>query len=120
MAVMGDTRQRILDAALDLFVERGFDKASLREVADRVGVTKAALYYYFPSKEDLLVALLEPLNEMTTEFLALPDTVDLETWAGGLERLIDWVFAQRGLFVLLESNQAAVTDLVNEDSFLKD
>ena len=50
---MNDTRERILDAALDLFIEQGYDKTSLREIAERVGVTKAALYYHFESKEEI-------------------------------------------------------------------
>jgi len=45
-----DTRQRILDVASELFVERGYDATSLREIAERLGVTKAALYYHFASK----------------------------------------------------------------------
>ena len=48
---MKDTRERILDTALDMFIERGYDKTSLREIAERVGVTKPALYYHFSSKE---------------------------------------------------------------------
>jgi AcrR family transcriptional regulator len=42
-----DTRQRILDVALDLFIEQGFDGTSLRQIAEQLGVTKAALYYHF-------------------------------------------------------------------------
>ena len=43
--------------ALDLFTEKGFDGTSLREIAERLGVTKAALYYHFASKDDILMAL---------------------------------------------------------------
>src|SRR5690606_31787714 len=42
----GDTRQRIQDVALDLFAEQGYEKTSLREIAERLDVTKAALYYH--------------------------------------------------------------------------
>jgi AcrR family transcriptional regulator len=54
------TRERILDAALDLFSEHGFDGSSLQQIADRLGLTKAALYYYFRSKDELLTALIAP------------------------------------------------------------
>ncbi len=56
-----DTRGQILAAALDLFAAQGYAGTSLREVADRMGFTKAALYYHFSSKEDLVAELLEPL-----------------------------------------------------------
>jgi AcrR family transcriptional regulator len=55
-----DTRARILDAALELFSEHGFDGTTLQEIADRLGFTKAALYYHFRSKDDLLQALIAP------------------------------------------------------------
>jgi AcrR family transcriptional regulator len=52
------TRQAILDAALDLFAERGFFGTSLRDVASAVGVRESALYNYFAGKEALFEALL--------------------------------------------------------------
>lgn len=53
----GNTRERIQEIALKLFTEKGYDKASLREIAEQLGVTKAALYYHFTSKEEILKAL---------------------------------------------------------------
>src|ERR1700723_3214126 len=50
----GDTRERIQAVALELFAEHGYEKTSLREIAERLGVTKAALYYHFKSKEDIV------------------------------------------------------------------
>ena len=52
------TRQAILDAALDLFAEKGFFGTSLRDVAGAVGVRESALYNYFPGKDALFDALL--------------------------------------------------------------
>ncbi len=48
------TRERILHEAEQLFVERGYHATALQEVADRVGITKAALYYHFSSKAQIL------------------------------------------------------------------
>ncbi|MGI5215965.1 TetR family transcriptional regulator [Plantactinospora sp. CA-290183] len=56
-----DTRARILRTALDLFAAKGYQRTSLREIADRVRLTKAAILYHFPSKEHLLGELVEPL-----------------------------------------------------------
>ena len=55
----GDTRERIQDIALERFTENGYDQTSLREIAEDLGVTKAALYYHFKSKEEILESLLE-------------------------------------------------------------
>jgi len=53
------TRQRILDAALDLFGSRGVDAVSLDEIARDVGVRKQTVLYWFPSKDELIDAVLE-------------------------------------------------------------
>src|SRR5713226_3753756 len=51
-----ETRRRILDAALELFRERGFDSTSTRQIARRAGVANGAAYYYFRSKEEMVLA----------------------------------------------------------------
>lgn len=51
----GTTREQILDAAYDIFLRKGIDGAGTQEVADKAGVNKAMLYYYFDSKENLFV-----------------------------------------------------------------
>jgi AcrR family transcriptional regulator len=56
-----DTRARVLQAALELFAERGFAATSTRELSERLGFTKAALYYHFKTKDDLLAALIQPV-----------------------------------------------------------
>jgi AcrR family transcriptional regulator len=56
-----DTRERIQAAALELFAEHGYEKTSLREIAERLKVTKAALYYHFNCKEDIVVSLFDGL-----------------------------------------------------------
>ena len=50
--------QQLLDAALDLFVEKGFAATRAEEVAQRAGVAKGTLYLYYPSKEELLKAVI--------------------------------------------------------------
>jgi AcrR family transcriptional regulator len=58
-----DTRERIRLVALELFAERGYDQTSLREIAERLDVTKAALYYHFKSKEDIVASLFHDVQE---------------------------------------------------------
>jgi len=63
------TRRRILQTASDLFVEHGYAGTSIRDISERVGMTKGSLYYHFPSKEDLLLALVAPLFQAVDEFV---------------------------------------------------
>ncbi len=58
-----ETRKRILDAALRTFRERGFDAATMREVAARAGVALGAAYYYFDSKDAIVMAFYEQAQQ---------------------------------------------------------
>lgn len=59
----GLARGRVLDAALALFAEHGVHGTSLQMIADRIGVSKAAVYYQFHSKEDIALEVLRPSIE---------------------------------------------------------
>jgi AcrR family transcriptional regulator len=63
------TRQAILDAALDLFADKGYFGTSLRDVATKVGVRESALYNYFPGKDALFEALLTAHRDSKAEWL---------------------------------------------------
>ena len=65
-----DTRARIQEVALDLFAEQGYDTTSLREIADRLGVTKAALYYHFKSKEEIVASTVDDFLSEIDELVA--------------------------------------------------
>ena len=56
-------RDRILDRAEELFRSRGYNTVAMREIAQAVGIRQASLYYHFPSKEQLFVAVNERLFE---------------------------------------------------------
>lgn len=60
-------RQAILDAASLLFIEKGFGGTNINDIADAVGMTRTALYYYFPSKESVLEALTKEVTERASE-----------------------------------------------------
>jgi AcrR family transcriptional regulator len=63
----GETRNRILSAALNLFRDRGFDETSMREIAAAAGVAIGAAYYYFDSKEALVMAFYHHANDAMRE-----------------------------------------------------
>jgi AcrR family transcriptional regulator len=75
-----DTRQRIIEVALELFADKGYEKTALREIAERLGITKAALYYHFASKEALLAGIMESLVGPFDELVA---------WSEGQPRTIE-------------------------------
>jgi AcrR family transcriptional regulator len=73
----GSARARILKVARELFSAHGFERTPLRAVSDSLGVTKAAIYYHFKAKDDLLVAILGPVLDRI-------DAV-IDSAGGGLE-----------------------------------
>ncbi|MGJ3192893.1 TetR/AcrR family transcriptional regulator [Paenarthrobacter sp. FR1] len=60
-----ERRRAILDAAHSVFAARGYRSGSLQEVADEAGLSQTSLFHYFPSKQDLLMAVLERRDEIT-------------------------------------------------------
>ena len=60
-----NTKEQILDVALDLFSIRGYEATSISQIADAVGLRKASLYSHFASKQDILDTLVD---ELTKEF----------------------------------------------------
>src|SRR5262245_27561141 len=65
-----DTRARIQQVAIELFTEHGYEGTSLREIAERLDLTKAALYYHFKSKEDIVRSLVEDYYGQIDELIA--------------------------------------------------
>ena len=108
-----DTRARIQAVALELFAEQGYDKTSLREIAERLDVTKAALYYHFKSKEDIVASLVEDYFGQIDELVAwgrtLPKTS--ASRAEVLRRYFDIVAGGSGVFRMLQHNQASVNSM---------
>ncbi len=117
-AAATSTRDRILDISLELFSDQGYDKTSLRQIAERLGYSKAAIYYHFASKEDILMALHQRLHEFGREALRTVEQDDAspELWAELLDQMIDQMLSQRALFILHERNQAAIEGLHRERS----
>ena len=117
-----DTRAQAQKVALELFAEQGYEKTSLREVAERLGVTKAALYYHFKSKEDIV-------HSFTDDYFAEID--DLLDWAKDqprseetrreiLDRYVGIVLGGSEVFRFLEQNRAAVQAMeASKDRFAR-
>jgi AcrR family transcriptional regulator len=111
----GDTRARIQQVALELFAEQGYDKTSLREIAERLDVTKAALYYHFKSKEDIVRSLVEDYMGQVDALIAWAKTQPRtrETRGEILGRYVQIVADGSDVFRMLHHNQAAVNSLAS-------
>src|ERR1700710_1900531 len=85
------TRERLVVAAVDLFIERGYDETTVAEIAERGGVTKSTFFRYFPDKRDILAAGQETLSILLAEGIAdaPAGATPLEAVAAGLERVSD-------------------------------
>jgi AcrR family transcriptional regulator len=68
-----DARQAVLDAALELFAERGFERTTMRAVGTRAGVDPALIYHYFGDKDGLLAAALEPPADLAGMLAGIGD-----------------------------------------------
>jgi AcrR family transcriptional regulator len=116
----GSTRERILDIALGLFVEQGYDKTSLRDIAARLGTTKAALYYHFERKEDILLELHLRLHALGREALEQLEQLEdgqerADAWPGLVDHFIDQVVENRELVLLHQRNINALEQLTNNE-----
>jgi AcrR family transcriptional regulator len=65
-----DTKKRIMQTARELFATKGVQQTSLQEIADRLGITKPALYYHFASREELIRSIVTPLLDDGEQFIA--------------------------------------------------
>lgn len=108
----GDTRSRIQEVALDLFTEQGYEQTSLREIAERLGVTKAALYYHFKSKEEIAASFLDDRVTHINELIewARQQPTGPQTRQRVLSRYVDELHDDRHPRVMrfFEQNQPAL------------
>lgn len=65
-----DTRQRILDAAVEVFANKGYHDARVDEIVELSGTSKGAVYFYFPSKQHIFLALVDEFARLLQEGLA--------------------------------------------------
>src|ERR1700751_2795096 len=106
----GDTRARIQQVALELFAEQGYERTALREIAERLGVTKAALYYHFKSKEDIVRSFTEDYFDRLDALIewGQGQPPAAQTSSELLDRYITIVMESGEVFRFLERNQATI------------
>jgi AcrR family transcriptional regulator len=101
----GTRREQILGCALELFRKQGFDRTSLREISERLGISKSGLYHHFGAKDDLVMSLVGPLldriNELATSGPAIDGNDRLQAF---LESYIDTFIENRQVVSLLAND----------------
>lgn len=123
-AAQRDTRQAILDAALDLFAERGYFGTSMRQIARAVGVRESALYHHFESKQAIFRHILTTLGPGRLSLVVGLDVEGLAKALGAralLKRLLDTLLVawaapeeQKVFRVLLQEGfRLAAAEVVN-------
>lgn len=78
-----NTKEKILEEALKLFAQSGYMGTSMNDIASRLGVTKAALYKHYSSKQEILDSIVKKMNQMDTERAR-----EYEMPAGDMEEVI--------------------------------
>jgi AcrR family transcriptional regulator len=107
-----DTRAEILDVSAELFAERGYDATSLREIAERLGITKAALYYHFRSKDEILRALVEPIGHALTDLVErLEAARNISEWSEVLSWMVGLIFDHIAFLRFVERNRYSLRQL---------
>lgn len=106
----GETRERVLRAAMELFSEHGVGGTSLQMIADRLGVTKAAVYYQFQTKEDIVLGVVQPALDHLEMILgraeAEPDHRSRRNQA--IEGLVDVVLDHRRMMAALHGDPGLI------------
>ncbi|MEU8396139.1 helix-turn-helix domain-containing protein [Nonomuraea sp. NPDC048892] len=106
----GDTKSRILAVARELFVEQGVQNTSLRQISERLGLTKPALYYHFASRDDLVRSIVQPLIEDFQRFVD-----DREPTGGDPRRLLgdyfDLMWRHRDVIVMMVRDLSTLSHL---------
>ena len=110
------TRQQILETATRLFTELGYDATSLQMIADEMGLTKAAVYYHFRAKSDILHAAMLP-GVLRLEAL-LDETAALRGRRARIEHLVngvvDFLVQNRHYAVMASTDPAAKRDKMDD------
>jgi AcrR family transcriptional regulator len=112
------TRQQILATAQRLFAERGYDATSLQMIADEMGLTKAAVYYHFRAKNEILLAAMRPgllrLQALLDEAAAIRGRrARIEHIVNGM---VDFLVQNRHYAVMAATDPAAKRDKLDEES----
>jgi AcrR family transcriptional regulator len=107
-------RERVLEAGLDLFADRGYHATSIAEIGERAGIAKSVLYHYFGSKAGLYEAILEAETQEAVQRVAsaLPEDEDAPRLQAGINALLGFLVERPAAWRLLLRDPPADPDLI--------
>ena len=106
-----DTKQRIQEVARELFAQQGVHRTGLQEIADRLGITKPALYYHFSSREELVRSIVQPIIDEEEAFLEGQEALREVEPRALLEGYFDFHYRHRKDIVLMLAELTTLADL---------
>jgi len=106
-----ERRHQLLEAGRELFAEHGYDEISMRQIAERAGISKPLLYHYFPSKEALFRAALEEFAaELRRRIEPDPDLPPLEALTRGLDAYLEWIESNARTWVKVVQRSGTISE----------
>lgn len=106
-----DTKQRIQEVARELFAQQGVQRTSLQDIADRLGITKPALYYHFSSRDELVRSIVQPILDEEKAFIGGQEALAEVEPRALLEGYFDFHYRHRKEIVLMLSELTTLADL---------
>jgi AcrR family transcriptional regulator len=107
-----ERRRQLLDAGADLFAHHSYDELSMAKIARAVGISKALLYHYFPSKQAYFQATLEQAAaELAETVQPNPDLPPVEQLADSLDAYLGWIERNAGAYAKLITSVGAVPEV---------
>jgi AcrR family transcriptional regulator len=107
-----EIRQRIVTAALEVFLEKGYDKASMRGLARRAGTSVSNIYHYFTNKEELFCAIAEPIARRVKQ--VLKEIISHE--AGGATELVEEEYVTTALGEVIKGHRLEFLVLMDKSA----
>ncbi|NYD68668.1 TetR/AcrR family transcriptional regulator [Agromyces atrinae] len=116
----GDARSRVRTAAIALFSQHGVGGTSLQMIADEIGVSKAAVYHQFPTKDGIVLAVVAPVLEHIDHVVAAAEAgaTPRARFDALVDGLVDVVIEQRQAAAFVQSDPAVRELLGRTDTFL--
>ena len=109
------TRQRLLNAAEDIFGKKGFENASVYEITQKAGVAQGTFYIYFPDKKSIFTELVKELNHLVRKDLAIATdgiTDRIEAERAGFKAFFNFIIKRPNLYRIIRQ-----AEFIDEDIY---
>ena len=113
------TKDRIFEAAIELFSKKGYHAASMRDIAQKVGIKESSLYYHYPEKSAILDAIL--MYQISCFKAAIPTREEMETTAAKFTDVVElWVTGIIDFMQKLPPLYESISQIIYNEMFLNE